>query len=394
MINSCRQGRPDPMNCILCGANCWQTLPIPAEGRSITTSGILIAAPLGREQCMVCGVMRKLGARFLGDDQFYEEQYEDYYLRPGAERYEKARYDAMSQWMAAALNDFEPSSILDVGCGAGWAMVNAGARYDPARVEGVEPSVGNAEKARKLGFHVHSMRLGSGQTLSQTYDLVYAFNVLQHVVDPVGLLHDVANLLSPGGRVVLLLPDAAEPSNEMLWCDHNYSFRATDIVALAAKAGLKMVYWQTNQKNNALLNKQLSVLTKDDAVGSGFVPEVGCPPAELFKLRAEYLCKWQSLNGVLAERVDGYRRVFNFGASMWTWLLAGYCPTYWTGVEACLVDGERGRAVGKTVLPPLEVRLGGEDCIVLGINPANQSAFKRRTDLGSHIVSWSDQVQA
>ena len=133
-----------------------------------------------------------------------------------------------------------------------------------------------------------------------------------------------------------------------------------------------------NPANNNLLNKQIVILAKDDADIAVSALEAGYSPAELFERRAEYLRKWQLLDGVLGKRVGGYS-VYNFGASMWTWLLAGYCPAYWAKVKACMVDGEHGQAVDKIVLPPLEIRLGKEDCVVLGINPINQASLCQTT---------------
>jgi hypothetical protein len=130
------------MNCILCGGNRWRALPIPTANRSITTSSMVVEEPLQREQCMDCGLLRKALGRFLGHSQFYEEQYENYYSRPGAAHYDRAGYDAMAEWMRSALGSFEPNSILDIGCGAGWSMTATAAFYERTMIEGVSPRLG------------------------------------------------------------------------------------------------------------------------------------------------------------------------------------------------------------------------------------------------------------
>jgi SAM-dependent methyltransferase len=382
------------MKCFLCGGIEWRFLPIPAEGRSITTSGILTSQALEREQCMSCGLLRKSGERYLGNSRFYEEQYENYYKRPGAARYDGPRYAAMAAWMRASLGDFVPRTILDVGCGAGWSMAATASIFGQATIEGVEPSVANANKARQAGLVVYSTRLGSGQVLPKKYDLIYSNNVLQHVVNPVAFLNDISAHLSSDGYLLLILPDAAEPSNEMLWCDHNFSFRAGDLGLLSKIAGWRMTRWEPNPANDTLLNKQLVIFRKQDACdGREFIPADGYSVAELFDRRVGYLLKWRSLDGKLAERTSGFDRVFNFGASMWTWLLAGYCPTYWSRVRACLVDDEHGFTAGKKVVPIAEVRLTENDCIVLGVNPVNQAAFAENLpSQPAQVVSWSDQI--
>lgn len=390
-----RDDRSTPgLNCVLCGADNWRALPIPTRDRAMTTSGILLGQPSEREQCMSCGLLRKARGEFLGNTRFYEDQYENYYGRPGVARYDASRYAAMARWMKAALGEFAPARVLDVGCGAGYSMTETASLYPRALIEGLEPSVGNAAIAQRTGFRVYTMRLATKEALPEKFDLIQSNNVLQHVVDPISFLSELSHHLSPGGRIALILPDATEPSSEMLWTDHNYSFRPADVAALAAKAGLKMVCWQPNPPDNNLLNKQLVILAKTYIDASRFSLENVYSPAELFERRADFLGKWQSLDGVLSKRANGYRHVYNFGASMWTWLLAGYCPAYWARVEACLVDGEHGRAIDKVVFPPSEVHFSSEDCVVLGINPVNQSAFAQRlASLGAQLVSWSDQIQ-
>ena len=254
------------MLCLACGNDEWRALPIPNQNQSMTTSGVIIREPLEREQCMDCGLLQKCGENFLGHGRFYEEQYAKYYERPGGQNYDGARYTAMANWMKAALGDeYMPSNILDIGCGAGWQMKACQNVYKNASIEGVEPSNVNAERARKAGFTIHSERFGGGRNLNKKYDLIYANNVLQHVVNPLGFLKDIANHLSPKGRVAMILPDASEASSEMLWSDHNFSFRPRDLSQLSKRAGLYPYLWQANPKDNNLLDKQLVVLSKPNS---------------------------------------------------------------------------------------------------------------------------------
>jgi hypothetical protein len=107
------------------------------------------------------------------------------------------------------------------------------------------------------------------------------------------------------------------------------------------------------------------------------------------------MSKWQGLDGELIRRSAGHTRIFNFGASMWTWLLAGYCPNYWGSVSACLVDGGTGRCIDKAVASPADIEFVEGDCIVLGVNPVNQAGFARRLrGLGIDIVGWADKISA
>jgi SAM-dependent methyltransferase len=344
---------------------------------------------------MSCGLLQKKDRRFVGHNLFYEEQYQNYYERPSVERFDRARYVAMAEWMKSALgDDFTPRSILDVGCGAGWSMEATQRIYTAAKVAGVEPSIANAQKAISAGFEVLSTRFGNGAVLSKPCDLIYSNNVLQHVTDLPGYFRDLAANLADGGCIAMILPDATEASNEMLWCDHNFSFRPRDLLALAEPAGLRVCNWQSNPANNALLHKQIVVLAKaDHSPIQVSLPGHALASEALFEQRSSYMSKWQKLDGELARRTAGHNRVFNFGASMWTWLLAGYCPNYWGSVSACLVDGGSGRCVDKPVISPADIEFSEGDCITLGVNPANQTDFEKKLrGLGSNIVGWADLI--
>jgi SAM-dependent methyltransferase len=385
------------VNCVVCSGNDWQSLPVAAPGQSITTSGIIIAEPLEREQCTSCGLLQKKDRRFVGHNLFYEEQYQNYYERPSVERFDRARYVAMAEWMKSALgDDFTPRSILDVGCGVGWSMEATQRIYTTATVAGVEPSIANAQKARSAGFEVLSTRFGNGAVLSKPCDLIYSNNVLQHVTDLPGFFRDLAANLADGGCIAMILPDATEASNEMLWCDHNFSFRPRDLLALAEPAGLRVCNWQSNPANNALLHKQMVVLAKayHSPIHVG-LPGHALASEALFEQRSSYMSKWQKLDSELARRTAGHNRVFNFGASMWTWLLAGYCPNYWRSVSACLVDGGSGRCMDKPVASPADFEFSEKDCIALGVNPANQTSFEKTLrGLGINIVGWADLISS
>jgi SAM-dependent methyltransferase len=386
---------PDNRSCFVCSGIEWRSLPVPAPARSITTSGIIRPAPLEREQCMTCGLLQAGGGRMLGHSRFYEEQYQNYYERPSVEKFDRARYAAMAAWMKSALDaGFAPRTILDVGCGAGWSMTATGEIYPGAAIAGIEPSAVNAEKARRAGFEVSQGRLGEADAAGRNYDLIYSNNVLQHVTDPAGFFNDLAGQLADGGRIALVLPDASEPSNEMMWCDHNFSFRPNDVARLATRAGLQVGNWQSNPPDNALLNKQIVILKRQDGSPSpAVIPESRQPADLLFAERAAYMMKWPELDRELTRRAAGHARVFNFGASMWTWLLAGYCPAYWQSVHSCLVDGGSGTCIDKAVASPSDVSFTRADCIVLGINPVNQDGFTARLQaLGATVIGWSDIV--
>jgi SAM-dependent methyltransferase len=303
----------------------------------------------------------------------------------------------MAAWLHSATTGLNPRSILDVGCGAGWSMLATRMLFPDALIEGVEPAKANAELARRAGFKVQSFKIGTDRLLEKSYDLIYSNNVLQHVLSPISFLTELNEHLSEHGLLVLICPDASRPSNEMLWCDHNFSFQPRHLLRLAEVAGLRVTAWQPNPANNSLLDKQLIVLTKgSDAharVGKLGAPEIS--GAEQYDDRCRYVQSWRDIHAHLRDATADCSRVFNFGASMWTWLLAAYCPDWWRKVECCLVDEFDGTCLDKKVKPTTSVTLSASDYLVLGINPVNQGEMATRFRQAQFkTIRWDGYVKA
>jgi SAM-dependent methyltransferase len=98
--------------------------------------------------------------------------------------------------------------LLEVGCSSGYqlrAFKDAG----KFSVEGLDIDRSATDFAR----HVLALEVWQGTLLeaglpNDTYDMVVLFNVLEHLLDPVVELREVARILRPGGRLALKVPNA------------------------------------------------------------------------------------------------------------------------------------------------------------------------------------------
>lgn len=97
-------------------------------------------------------------------------------------------------------------SLLDVGCGPGTITVDLAARLHPGQVVGIDVSaeiVGRASAlARDEG--VKNVRFQTGDVYSldfpdESFDIVHAHQVLQHVANPVAAMREIRRVLKPGG---------------------------------------------------------------------------------------------------------------------------------------------------------------------------------------------------
>jgi SAM-dependent methyltransferase len=99
-------------------------------------------------------------------------------------------------------------SVLDVGCGPGTITVDLAARVAPGEVTAVELTDSALDLARaevqergrsNVAFvtsDVHALDLPD-----DTFDVVHAHQVLQHVADPVQALREMRRVCKPGGIV-------------------------------------------------------------------------------------------------------------------------------------------------------------------------------------------------
>lgn len=101
-------------------------------------------------------------------------------------------------------------ALLDIGCGMGSITADLAARVAPGRVAALDDSDEVLATARltvaerglnSVDFHtgdVHALEFAD-----DTFDVVHAHQVLQHVADPVAALREMRRVCRPGGLVAV-----------------------------------------------------------------------------------------------------------------------------------------------------------------------------------------------
>lgn len=92
-------------------------------------------------------------------------------------------------------------AVLDVGCSRG-EFVDAAARAG-FTAEGVEPAPDIAAAARALGRKVRTGLLAAQAYADHQFDAVSLFEVLEHLREPLPLLHECRRILKPGGILMI-----------------------------------------------------------------------------------------------------------------------------------------------------------------------------------------------
>lgn len=130
---------------------------------------------------------------------------------------------------------------LDVGCSEGDFVATA--RRRGLDVEGIDLSEAAAARARARGLPVSCSTVADHRPPA-AYETVTAFDVIEHVPDPLAFMASIWSLLLPGGTVVLTTPDLSSLSRLMMrrrWYfyipeEHLFYFRRDSLARLLARA--------------------------------------------------------------------------------------------------------------------------------------------------------------
>jgi SAM-dependent methyltransferase len=202
--------------------------------------------------CRSCGMCFASGlpdqARF---SEYYGESSKYDLSAAGAEvsTFDTKRYEAEARFIAAHVVD-RAGPVLDIGTATGDLLV-ALRDLGFTSVHGVEPSPEAARKAREIhGLDVIAGDARSATAWNEGFAVVILVAVLEHLVDPRVALREILDLLSPGGIVYLLVPDAERFSDHVdapyqeFSVEHINYFTLASLKNLLASVGLEVAVHQ------------------------------------------------------------------------------------------------------------------------------------------------------
>jgi 2-polyprenyl-3-methyl-5-hydroxy-6-metoxy-1,4-benzoquinol methylase len=145
--------------------------------------------------------------------------------------------------------------ILDVGCAFG---VIGALRESPKNVYGIERDSELLRLAEKNCQKVYAMDLEDFDPKSfpeSEFDFIFCGDIIEHVLDPLGLLKGLARLLSKEGYVVISVPNIAQFPFRLQLLLGNFNYEETGVLdkthmhlythatakALIKEAGLEII---------------------------------------------------------------------------------------------------------------------------------------------------------
>ena len=144
-------------------------------------------------RCVQCSLVFH-SPEIYGDDAFYARlsQHDWYYES------EKWEFDVALD----LIRRYRPTSLLEVGCGSGEFLQKVVSGVDS--VMGVDINPDALARAIVKGLKVTDQPLAN---LSQTFDMVVLFEVLEHLPSPSEMLAAMVDRLNPGGTLVIAVPN-------------------------------------------------------------------------------------------------------------------------------------------------------------------------------------------
>jgi SAM-dependent methyltransferase len=192
--------------------------------------------------------------------------------------------------------------LLEVGCGTGFVLAALRDAFPGLRLVGAEPLAEGLAIARRRLPDVELAELDAARlSFDAEFDVVCAFDVLEHVDDDVGALRAMARAARPGGVVILLVPQ-----HPRLWSDmdvvarHVRRYTRRGLLEKVEEVGLRPV--TSSSFVSSLLPAMFASRVVRRALRRPYDPIAELEPGRL--------------NGVFELLLDGDRRLIERGVSL------------------------------------------------------------------------------
>lgn len=138
-----------------------------------------------------------------------------------------------------------PKRIMEIGAGSGHVLEKLVTRFPDSNVVGAEISATGLQTARsRCGDRAAYVQLdATALPYDQEFDLIGAFDVLEHIENDRAVLHETLRALAPGGGLIITVPQ--HPSlwshKDDVFC-HKRRYTADELQAKVAEAGFEVLF--------------------------------------------------------------------------------------------------------------------------------------------------------
>lgn len=155
------------------------------------------------------------------------------------------------------VEDSKKVSLLDVGAGSGDFLLDIQGKL--GKVSAVEPNNGLQSLITKKLSHATVFKDMS--KIREDFDVITAFHVIEHILDPIGFLSNLKKILKPNGFIIIETPHANEAllsiyqskeySDCTFWTEHVVIYTPNFLSNLCARYFKNISYIPTQRYNLA-----------------------------------------------------------------------------------------------------------------------------------------------
>ena len=167
------------------------------------------------------------------------------YLRP--DRGDERNFQSLRQWMSGFCT-LEGATSLDVGAGSGKLVRFL--RQSGVNARGIEPSRALFDYFLSDDPAFQHGTLETCRPPARTFDIVTAFDVIEHVLEPAVFLEEIASIIKPGGVLFVSTPNVGSLTARVFgrrWhFFHTYHlsyFSPSTLAAAAQPRGFSLLGW-------------------------------------------------------------------------------------------------------------------------------------------------------
>jgi 2-polyprenyl-3-methyl-5-hydroxy-6-metoxy-1,4-benzoquinol methylase len=201
--------------------------------------------------------------------QYYARDYRQHVshkAEPGATNPEEI-FAAYSRYQGDRLRLFQDvvrngpvDSVLEIGASAGQFLRHID--HYGARRCAIEFDPACCEYMKRMDIDVDDKSLAESRFHVERFDVVCAFQVMEHALDPVQFLADIKAVLKPGGVAIVEVPNLHDALRGLWGCkeydafyfhaDHRFYFSARALKQLGRRAGFRNPEIRFTQDYNVL----------------------------------------------------------------------------------------------------------------------------------------------
>jgi 2-polyprenyl-3-methyl-5-hydroxy-6-metoxy-1,4-benzoquinol methylase len=184
------------------------------------------------------------------------------------------RVDRLARFAVREVSPKRGGNILDFGCGNGNLLRFVSGLRSDLNLFGFDLDDKQLENLHDIENFRHLI-VGDLNT-NLKFDLIFMSHTLEHLTNPLEILHQLRDLLNSDGHLVVAVPDCANDPFKLLVADHCSHFSSKTLENLLLNVGFKVVYiddmietrecWAICKSNE---NTSYEVLIAEDAIWLG-----------------------------------------------------------------------------------------------------------------------------